>query len=286
MTDIQSFVEIVRPESVPSRVLLFSIGFFLFNHRINADYFIGLIVIILALAYAAVQNDMEDIAIDRINSPTKALVAKKISVRQAKIVSDLLLIGLLAFSLYNFPHHLFFGLIMLFFIWAYNKSPLLFSHRPVASIIVLALMYAVVPLSYGYYLGQSFTMNYYLIVLLISVFLVRISITILKDFKDALGDRDQGKNTFFLIFGTRITAIVSLTTACLGYLGVIFTVFLLSKSWLTLILLAPIALWTILIRLHLFRTNNRQTLTKIFYQTFFKQNLFNLTVLLCLVLLR
>lgn len=286
MTDIQSFVEIVRPESVPSRVLLFSVGFFLVNYQINTDYFIGLMVIILALAYAAVQNDIEDIAIDRINTPTKALAGNKISLREATIFSDLLLICLLVFSLYNFPHHLFFGLIILFFIWAYNKSPLLFSHRPVASIVVLALMYAVFPLSYGYYLGQSFTMNYYLIVLLISVFLVRVSITILKDFKDALGDRNHGKNTFILVYGTRITAIVSLTAACLGYTGVIFTVFLLSKSWLIPILLIPIALWTILIRLHLFRTNNRQTLTKIFYQTFFKQNLFNLTVLLCLVLLR
>lgn len=270
-----------------SGVLIFNIGFFLVGgiHSIGIDYIIGILVILLGFAYATIQNDIEDLAIDKVNSPSKALASGKLSIEEASAFNNIILVGLLALSLYHFPHHLIF-VLMLGLIWLYNKPPFFLSRRPIASIVVLALAYSTVPLLYGYYLNFGLALNSDLLYLVLLWFLVRISIAILKDYKDARGDKAYNKRTFYLTYGHRYTALVSIICFSVGCVGILFLLFLLRTPHWLFILPALFLIRNFYLRLQLFRTMNNKKLTDIFHQIFFGQNQFDFAFLLCLLLLK
>jgi len=269
-----------------SGVLLFNIGFFLATDKINANYFVGVAVIILAFAYATLQNDVEDIAIDRINAPNSIIASGKLSFEEVSNFNTVLLLGLLVLSLYNFPRHLIPVLFTIIIIWLYNKPPLLLSRKPISSIIILALMYSTVPLYYGYYSSGAMVVNHYLFLLILAWFFVRISVSILKDYKDAHGDKIYNKRTFYLTFGGRMTALGSMICGLLGYLGILTAIFLITRSFWPFILLTPLMLWTLYLRLTLFSTKDVKILSRTFRRIFFGQNPLDLIFLLCLILLK
>jgi len=283
---VQSFVEAIRPYNMMSGVLLFNIGFFLATYKINMDYFVGIAVIILAFAYATLQNDIEDVAIDRINAPNSIIASEKLNFEEVSNFNTVLLIGLLILSLYDFPRHLIPVLLIIIIIWSYNKPPLLLSRKPISSIVVLALMYSTIPLYYGYYLEGGLVTNHYLFYLIIAWFFVRISISILKDYKDARGDKIYNKKTFYLTFGDRATALVSIICGLIGYLGILIITFLITKSFWLLILLIPLTLWTLYLRFTLFSTEDVKILSQTFHRIFFGQNPLDLIFLICLILLK
>jgi len=283
---VQSFVEAIRPYNMMSGVLLFNIGFFLATYKINMDYFVGIAVIILAFAYATLQNDIEDVAIDRINAPNSVIASGKLNFEEVLNFNTVLLVGLLVLSLYDFPRHVIPVLLTIIIVWSYNKPPLLLSRKPIGSIVILALMYSTIPLYYGYYSGWGQIANYYLFYLILAWFFVRISISILKDYKDARGDKIYNKKTFYLTFGDHATALVSMICGLIGYLGILVSAFLITKSFWPLILLAPLILWTLYLRFTLFSTKDVKILSRTFHKIFFGQNPLDLLFLLCLILLK
>jgi len=283
---VQSFVEAIRPYNMMSGVLLFNIGFFLATYKINMNYFVGMSVIILAFAYATLQNDVEDVAIDRINAPNSVIASGKLNFEEVLNFNTVLLAGLLVLSLYDFPRHVIPVLLTIIIVWSYNKPPLLLSRKPIGSIVILALMYSTIPLYYGYYSGWGQIANYYLFYLILAWFFVRISISILKDYKDARGDKIYNKKTFYLTFGDHATALVSMICGLIGYLGILVSAFLITKSFWPLILLAPLILWTLYLRFTLFSTKDVKILSRTFHKIFFGQNPLDLLFLLCLILLK
>lgn len=269
-----------------SGVLLFNIGFFLATDKINAEYFVGTAVIILAFAYATLQNDVEDVAIDKINAPNSIIASGKLNFEEVLNFNTVLLVGLLVLSLYDFPRHLIPVLLTIFVIWSYNKPPLLLSRKPISSIVILALMYSTIPLYYGYYSGWGMLANHYLFYLILAWFFVRISISILKDYKDAHGDKIYNKKTFYLMFGDQTTALVSMICGLIGYLGILVSAFLITKSFWSLVFLTPLMLWTLYLRFTLFSTKDVKILSQTFHKIFFGQNPLDLLFLLCLILLK
>lgn len=269
-----------------SGVLLFNIGFFLATDKINAEYFVGTAVIILAFAYATLQNDVEDVAIDRINAPNSVIASGKLNFEEVSNFNTVLLVGLLVLSLYDFPRHLIPVLLTIIVIWSYNKPPLLLSRKPISSIVILALMYSTIPLYYGYYSGWGLIANHYLFYLILAWFFVRISISILKDYKDAHGDKIYNKKTFYLTFGDQATALVSMICGLIGYLGILVFAFLIIKSFWPLVFLTPLMLWTLYLRFTLFSAKDVKFLSQTFHKIFFGQNPLDLFFLLCLILLK
>jgi 4-hydroxybenzoate polyprenyltransferase len=284
---INYFIETIRPYNMVSGVLLFTIGFFFKGgHVITWNYFIGIITIMFLFAFATIQNDIEDINIDKINAPNKAISSGKLDLKEASIVNTIILVIILLLGLYNFPHNLFFIISALSLTWLYNKPPFYLSRKPFSSMFVMAVMYSSLPFWYGYSLYYSFTFTNYLLYLILFWFLIRISVSILKDFKDVEGDKLYNKRTFYLAFGEKYTALVSIITFCLGSTGIMYLLFTTrGYSWL-FILPILFLLKNLYLRLKLLGKSDTKKLTDLFHSIFFGQNQFDIFYLLCIILLK
>jgi 4-hydroxybenzoate polyprenyltransferase len=170
----------------------------------------------------------------------------------------------------------------------YNARPLRLSRKPVASIAVLGLCYGLLPLVYGFTQhGGGLTRA--LVIVGGLWFLQRVSTSIMKDFKDAKGDKLFGKKTFYLVYGRRAIAWVSNSFSLVAYIGIIaFLLYNFSLSVLSITLCAvasAAAVRNIIIRLRLFTVPDEKTLAGIFSKSFIYQNQFDAIILLCLILL-
>lgn len=284
---INAYVELLRPQNAATALLAFLIGFFFSNHTIIwNELFAGLTILILLHAAATLQNDVEDIKIDTINAPMKPLQSKKISLYEAKRFLYLLLLIVLLLSIVIFPFYLFISVpFALLIIWLYNKKPFLLSHKPIASILLLTSSYALLPILFGLVLSKQ-AISPLLIIWLLSWFLIRFSIIILKDYKDEKGDKRYGKKTFFLVFGKRYTDTLSITLSVIGYLSLLSSSFFLRDNFLFLIIAFIFAFFSFLPRIALPKTKESQKANLIFHKILFRENRFELLYLLWLIFSR
>lgn len=102
--------------------------------------------------------------------------------------------------------------------YAYNHKPLQFSHKPLSSIAGLVVLYGMLPLFLGYFMLQD-DVSWQLVALGIAWGLARGSLSILKDFKDMVGDKKLHKQTFLLRYGARVTITISHIMAVAGLAG-------------------------------------------------------------------
>jgi 1,4-dihydroxy-2-naphthoate octaprenyltransferase len=106
------------------------------------------------------------------------------------------------------------------FSWMYNAKPFQLSRRPIGSIAVLGICYAYIPLMFGMSLGSPIDAVLFLL-LGVSFAVSRISLSMLKDYKDARGDALHHKKTFLLVYGRSVVRSVSVALACIGYVGIL-----------------------------------------------------------------
>jgi len=281
---IQSFVELTRPYNATAVLLTFFIGYFFFYpFQITFSFIVGAVVLLLLHSVATVQNDIEDFEIDKLNDSLKPLQSRRITLEEAKKLQYGLIICATIIALFSSPIHLIFVLLMLSLAWAYNKPPLLLSRKPVSSLVILGLAYGIIPLLYGYIVsGRTFQPSFALALAL--WFLLRYSISIMKDYKDAKGDKVFNKRTFYLTFGRTTTIWLGLLLSIFSYIGILTLSFNIRPlNWFFLIPIA-IAFWNILTRIKLFSTHSEKEANKIFHKAFFGQNQFEAVYLVWLIL--
>ncbi len=275
-------VDLTRPYNSLTPFLAFNIGYFFLGPGTTGwNYFIGVICVLLVHSFATVQNDIEDLEIDKVNAPNKGLSSGKITLEDANRFKNGLLVPALILGLTNFPAHLFFVLAMIFLSWAYNMKPLVFSRKPIISIIILAVMYSTLPLTYGYSLTGT-GISPFFILMAAAWFLLRFSISMLKDLKDEAGDKLFGKITFSLKFGKAAAIMASIALAIISYSAIIGLSYFHKPNWL-LVAAALIALYEIYLRYKLLRTRNPDDTRISFNKIFFGQNYFDLLYLLWLL---
>lgn len=280
---ISSLVELTRPYNATTLLLAFSIGyFFLSNHRIGVDFLLGSILILLVHSVATIQNDIEDFEIDKINAPLKPLQNNRITLNEAKKLQYILATCAIGLSLILLPTHFIFVVSMLLVSWVYNKQPFLLSRQPVSSLIILGLAYSLVPMLYGFILSENKIERPFILTITLWFFL-RISISIMKDFKDAKGDRLFNKKTFYLTFGKSATYWLSIILSSISYLGLLFlSPYIRKFNWFLFILIF-IAANNVFQRLKLLSSNNEGDANTIFKKVFFGQNQFEVLYLIWLI---
>jgi len=167
-------------------------------------------------------NDIEDIHIDRDNYRDLSSFDKLGKNALKRIVIFLIAVGLgcgLLLSVNVFVVFICFVSLS----YAYNSPPLQLSRRPIASIVILGACYALLPFWTGVLAaGQLST---YSVVLGVTLAISRMSLSILKDYKDAHGDAKHTKKTFLLVYGRTVTRRTSMLLACIGY------AFTLATAW-------------------------------------------------------
>lgn len=286
---ILGYVRLTRPQNALAAALTYSVGYF-FNSTssLSISFITGLIIILLLHSMATVDNDIQDLEIDLANKRRSALQNKSISVQNAKLFVQTLGLTALLIALL-FPPRLINTIVVfvfLFFTWLYNMPPYLASRRPISSILILGLCYGQLPIVYGFVLASG-GFDKFFIVFAILWFFVRVSISIMKDYKDSEGDKLFNKQTFYLHFGGKVTAIVSLAFSSIAYLGIVTLLFIskgTSTSFgITLILSGLLALRNIKQRIEVLRVKDEKKLTNIFSKSFIYHNQFEAAVLLCLI---
>lgn len=281
---IQSFVELTRPYNATAVLLTFSIGYFFFYpFQITFSFIMGAVVLLLLHSAATVQNDIEDFEIDKLNDPLKPLQSKRITLEEARKLQYGLIFCTIIVALFSLPVHLMFVLLMLSLAWAYNKPPFLLSRKPISSLAILGLAYGAIPLLYGHVLsGKILELSFALA--LVFWFLLRYSISIMKDYKDTKGDKVFNKRTFYLTFGGSTTVWLSLFLSVFSYAGIlILSINVRTINWVFLLLIA-MGLRNVFLRIKLFSTHSDKEANKIFHKAFFGQNQFEAIYLLWLII--
>jgi 4-hydroxybenzoate polyprenyltransferase len=289
LDDIKGLVKLTRPENAFGSVVTYFVGYFFAATSVRSSLFVGLLILLLLHSFATVQNDVEDFEIDKSNKRTGLIQEKSLSLHQAQLFCKLLVLGALTLALFSTQRRLNLAVIagLLLIAGIYNLNPVRASKRPVISIVLMGLCYGALPLIYGYLVGGG-KVSVEFIVLAILFLVARGSTSILKDYKDAKGDSAHNKRTFYLAYGAKATAAVSIVGAAVAYvtfIALLFTVSTINAPFIiSIALVVLLAILSIIQRYKLTKTNDEKKLDKIFHQVFYRQNQFEGALVLCLIL--
>jgi 4-hydroxybenzoate polyprenyltransferase len=277
-------VGLTRPTNAIQPVLFVVIGaIFQGGGPAGLHLYGALLGMLLVHGAVTMWNDVEDIEIDRRNKVTSSLTTGRVSIATVRkwIVGQLFVAALLCLVL---PWESAVLLVVCVALgWVYNASPLRLSRRPIASIAILALSYGILPLLIGAGLvGWTLESLYLSLAWGVS----RVSLSLLKDYKDAVGDAQSNKRTFLLVFGHRAVRLWSVALALLSNVAVIVIVAkhvndwsLLSYGGLVTVLGAAVIAW----RLRLFTFDTYEQFNDIFHQSLWLQLIFDGVCLLWLI---
>jgi 4-hydroxybenzoate polyprenyltransferase len=290
VSTIKSYVQLTRPQNASGSVLTYCIGYFLATRSISYDFLIGLLILLALHSLATVQNDVEDYEVDKANKRHSIIQDNSLTIANARFFVQALALTALAFAFLS-PYrklHLIAIVGLLLIAWLYNIQPFRFSKRPVLSIFTMGICYGALPFIYGYFVAKgSPTANYFSAFVLLW-FLARISTAIMKDYKDARGDKIFHKDTFYLHYGNNVTAWVSIVSAALAYAGLLIVLALLLPNTaavsLAFSLATILAFRNVFQRFYLLKTRNETQLNSIFHKGVLNHNQFEAAVLLCLIL--
>lgn len=223
-----------------------------------------LTVIVLVHGAVTIWNDIDDVLVDKRNNVSSVFTRGEVTAQFLKkivLVQLLVVIIILAFLP---PLSWVITAILGLLGWQYSAKPIRASRRPVESMLFLALSYGLLPLLLGASLGA---INQSIIIIGLFWTLSRVSLSILKDYKDAIGDAKSNKRTFLLRYGHSNVRLISLIGVIIGYCGVIYfiTPFIDSNS-INSYLISTIFLagMSIICRLGLFVKSSYRELAKVF----------------------
>jgi 4-hydroxybenzoate polyprenyltransferase len=144
--------------------------------------------------------------------------------------------------------------------WFYNSQPAQLSKRPLGSMLCMFLAYGLLPFALGASLG---VWRWQVGVLGFSWACTRLSVSLLKDYKDAPGDAKTNKKTFLLVYGGRAVARTSIVFLAAGLAGIVGVAISLNPSW-ALVVITASALWLISERFKLFQRKDYAGLHTLF----------------------
>ena len=188
---------------------------------------------ILIAAAGNIDNDLTDIAADRLNKPNRPLVTGAISTDAARIALHILRVGGLVLAWFGGPVAFGIALFVALVLVAYNR---VLSGRPIAGNVIVAMLGAL-PIVFGAAVAQQYDPTAELdapVVAAVIAFWLHLPREMLKDALDTEGDRAGGRLTLPLVIGPLKTArwagIVMFVAACYiawsafcGCFGVLYT---------------------------------------------------------------
>jgi 4-hydroxybenzoate polyprenyltransferase len=287
---VRAVVELLRPFNAQAVLLTVGVGYLAAGGPATPTALIaGLVMAALLHSAVTLENDIQDFAVDHANHRQGALQDHSLGRREARLIVWGLLGAAVVVALMapGRPVHLIYAAVYLAFAWLYNNAPARLSRRPIASMVVMGLCYGALPLLYGYALSGA-ALGPAAALLAVIWFFQRVSLSILKDFKDAAGDRIHDKRTFYLRFGRRTVVWASVSGAVLAYVAtvglLVVAVPRASATATVLALLALIlALRNLLLRGKLLFASDEGHLNRIFHQSLVAHNQFEAVIILCLL---
>jgi len=264
-------------------------------------YALGFIVIFLGVICAAVTNDYFDYPTDRLNKNagtfnggSRVLVEGKLGFNEVKVGIFVLLCLIFVFGYLLIQTAkdvsafliLFYGLIGIFLLFEYSAPPLKFSYRGLGE-IVMSIMGGPYPILLGYILQIGRWMDSLPWLLSILMFLVILIGGALGSIPDYRADMKVSRKRFAVLFGPRLTAIISLYLIAVTAISIVlFWYFniLTGPGSIIVVLVVPYSLILSLAVIKMIRTDDyERTINRIFQLTIFNVLLFGLILLLSLL---
>jgi 4-hydroxybenzoate polyprenyltransferase len=285
-TVVWPYLDLARPYNSAAALLSFACGYCFYAPLVSwVNFLLGLIVVVLVHSAFTMQNDLNDVDVDMANGRETALTMGIVKTSVLKQVIGNMVLASLVIAWFGSHKTYYLGFILAYggLAYAYNSPPFYASRKPVVSIALLGSLYALIPLFFGILAsGNDVTRRF--VVFAAAMTLTRLSISILKDFKDAKGDKRHGKRTFYLSYGRKATILISGCLALLGYpLVAVAVAWQRDLSELFAGLLALGALATLTYRLRLFSAAGESQLAGVFRRSFMIENYFGSLILLCLL---
>lgn len=211
-----SLARLMRPQNTRFSVLFFAFpqlgSTFALSHLLG-----GAMLIIALYGLCTAANDLSDVPTDRTNQRDLPLARRELNQRQALgLAGALALVALLLNLLLPQPETLVYSILMLSIGLSYSLPPLRLSHRGLLGTVALGICYVGLPL----YLGSQFadvaaSRNLWLLVG--SAVLLAGPPLLYKDFKDEVGDRQHGKHTPLVRYGSTAVKALTITFCLAGY---------------------------------------------------------------------
>ena len=207
---IISFLKLIRISNVlPTLFLSFSGGWIMNPSLINLlnskIFIVSTINTLLIMSSSMIINDLFDIELDKINNPTRPLVTKEISIKEA-IISFISLISLTEFlSIKYLPTNLQFIInLMIINVILYTpfyKKIIFFKNIICSSIVSFTIFFSGLSSS-NYYMSTSKKFNI-LSIVISSIFFGSLYNELILDMRDYEGDKENNIQTVPVIIGNK-----------------------------------------------------------------------------------
>jgi len=207
----------------------------------NLGLFLLMPIVVILNSVVMIWNDIEDREVDADNGRPELARSNTALLQRLNVYLSVLIATslVLAWLVNIFAFMLVIATVCI--TWIYNSRPIQASRRPVLSIIILSGAGAFLPYLFGLSLGG---VGDHALIAGLFWWLGRISLSVLKDYKDARGDARHHKKTFLLCYGARKVAFVSVIALCVGYGGFLCLMYpLANMSWGLLGLIVAIGLF-------------------------------------------
>jgi homogentisate phytyltransferase / homogentisate geranylgeranyltransferase len=216
-------------------------------------------------------NQLEDVAIDRINKPHLPLASGEFSRRQG--VAIVALTGILAILLAAFQSSYLLGMVGLSLAigTAYSLPPIRLKRFPFwASLCIFGVRGAIVNLGLFLHFNQGLPIPIQVWILTLFIIVFTFAIAIFKDIPDMEGDRQYNISTFTLRLGQKAVFNLARSVLTVCYLGmVIFSVWLPAVNAPFLVISHLLALGSLGLRSYKIDLQDRSEVAR-FYQFIWK----------------
>lgn len=265
---MQTFVNIVDMMRVPSAVLPclgLLVGVLVSKGTlITYETIAGCIVVICLNSVAMLLNDFFDRVIDMENGRPR-MQQMFLQGQRGHVVVSMVTLTIGAFGLAATISPAFVAVCVVagVGIWLYDAPPLYGSRRPVFSIILLSLVASALPFVLGTLLGQWHPA---LVSWAVMWWMMRASLSLLKDYKDAHGDAKHHKKTFLLVYGATTVARVSLVLFATSVIGLIVAAWQFNGPRPVSVFVIIMTAWLIWRRYYLSRVTKYSTMHLLFVE--------------------
>jgi 4-hydroxybenzoate polyprenyltransferase len=225
---IGSLIEVSRPWNGIVFGLIALLGFLYFSPQMEIITVLSLFFSFIILYMAGTTlNDIFDFHIDKINMPYRPLQSGRLGKKEASIFSgSLYVIAILLSASLGFEVLIIMILLIVLTIF-YSFPPIVLSRRSLVANVTLSICTILMPALGGGVLAiKSFFLPFGFWIFFISMTIMFIFITILKDFKDVEGDKKLHKKTFVISVGHKTSFSISIFGTLLFFLLVTYLFYL------------------------------------------------------------
>lgn len=202
---IVGYWRIIRPVNSIVAGLAAALAYLIATGTLIPSVILLIVIVTLITGAGNTINDYFDLAIDRVNRPDRPLPSGTVTTTGALFFAGILFTGGILLSLFTNVYCAFFAIFNSLLLFAYAKT---LKSTPVFGNLSVAYLAGSIFLFGGAFAGLSGIVDT-MVIALMTIFAM-LARELLKDAEDVPGDIAAGAKTFPVLYGVRLTTIISI----------------------------------------------------------------------------